>query len=283
MGKSGGQAVSERIAADASISPREASVIARDLSWLGKPSPSEEGAVAEELRTLLELERGSTLVQWLEERVHYLIDNAVDLQSRASVAGRRKSFSVSGLPEIEIGQRIPVPPAGSMSPLVVLNRGAFLYLSGKKAGMTLQLKLDSFGLVEIRSPRTGILSIGEAFIPATISEAQLMRTAASVVRLGILFHEARHSDGNGASLGFLHAVCPPGHELAGINACDRNANGPYSVGAAVTRSLLRVCTDCSERDLAQIRLKYLDSLNRVIRGPNGEMPPRWDAQPESAL
>lgn len=88
--------------------------------------------------------------------------------------------------------------------------------------------------------------------------------ANSLGRMAVFFHEARHSDGNGKSLGFFHAVCPSGHDFQGSYACDRNLNGPYSIGAQMMKEFIKNCDECSVSEKEQMRLRYLDSMNRVL-------------------
>jgi hypothetical protein len=143
---------------------------------------------------------------------------------------------------------------------------------------------DGSKIVPIDSPRVGIIQVGEGLFLERfrIQPKQIEAPANSIARLGSLFHEARHSDGNGASLGFGHAVCPAGHPYGGQNSCDRNRNGPYSVASAILKILLRECRDCSVEEKESLRVRILDYSSRIILSteiaPNPSRVPRYQFQ-----
>ncbi|WP_408097742.1 hypothetical protein ACJVC5_02180 [Peredibacter sp. HCB2-198] len=148
---------------------------------------------------------------------------------------------------------------------VMSNIGTALYLSGKKARVPFGLKLDG-EKVYVTSPRTGILQVGEGlfFKDFEINRENPNATSNSISRLGTLFHEARHSDGNGKGTGFLHKICPEGHFYAGYAACEIVGNGPYTLGGLAQRHLLQNCSDCSTEELTALSVKVLDSFSRVV-------------------
>jgi len=164
--------------------------------------------------------------------------------------------------------------------VVMANMGPAFYAYGKEMGDLFGAKLDGIGMVPIRSPRVGLLLIGEGLFKPLLERSgwagQDMNTEAyRIVRLGALFHEARHSDGNGKSLGFHHAVCPDEHDYAGRLVCDRSSNGSYTIGGIMEKSLSDACETCSVGEREALRLYTLDSFNRVIPGS-----PELDATPE---
>ncbi|MGK0367516.1 MAG: hypothetical protein ACI9QD_000652, partial [Thermoproteota archaeon] len=79
--------------------------------------------------------------------------------------------------------------------------------------------------------------------------------------------EARHSDGNSKakSLAFVHTVCPEGHDLKGLVACDKTSNGAYSAGATFYNELSNKCdqNNCSESDKAFLKAQAFDAYSRV--------------------
>jgi hypothetical protein len=173
---------------------------------------------------------------------------------------------------------------------VMSNIGAALYLSGKSEQKVYGLKVSNGFLrpmtrVQINSPRSGIIQIGEGlFAPElTINRGDENALANSIFRLGTFFHEARHSDGHGTSLGFTHAICPEGHDYAGAAACDENLNGPYTVGRVMLDEMTKSCeANCSEADREILNLMIVDNASRILNTTHkGEAATAWDDQPES--
>jgi hypothetical protein len=174
--------------------------------------------------------------------------------------------------------------------VVMLNIGTGLYYGGKQSSSVLGMKVSKGFFkkaerVNVESPRTGIIQIGEGlFSPQlTINSKKPDAIANSIFRLGTLFHEARHSDGNGESLGFLHITCPKGHTYEGQAACDENLNGPYMVGALMLAEMTRSCGEnCTEKETETLKVMIADSLSRVLQTTHkGEASKVWDATPES--
>lgn len=172
---------------------------------------------------------------------------------------------------------------------VMSNIGTALYVGGKNERQIYGMKI-SRGLlrkaekVAVTSPRAGIIQIGEGlFAPElTVNRENEGALANSIFRLGTFFHEARHSDGNGVSLGFMHSLCPAKHDYEGQPACDENLNGPYTVGALIMAEMAKTCEDsCSEKDKQTLKLMVLDSANRVMTmTKKGGYSKEWDDRPE---
>lgn len=232
-----------------------------------------------------------TAKDWLKERVNYIIsENAFS------------TFNLLIKRIIYIDQENVEFPNSDIKPYsmdtaakdegftVMSNIGAALYLGGKEEKQVYGIKI-SRGLlkkaakVAVRSPRAGIIQIGEGlFAPElTLNKNNPDALANSIFRLGTFFHEARHSDGNRTSLGFTHIVCPEEHDYAGQPACDENLNGPYTVGALMMTEMARTCDDkCSEADKEQLKLLIIDSESRILtKTHKGEAATNWDATPES--
>ena len=155
---------------------------------------------------------------------------------------------------------------------VMSNIGSALYLGGKNQKQVYGFKVSRGFLrlsekVAVTSPRAGIIQIGEGlFAPElTINRQDPDALANSIFRLGTFFHEARHSDGNGKSLGFMHMTCPKGHDYEGQPACDESLNGPYTVGALMMTEMAKACEEnCSEKDKSTLKMLVLDSANRIM-------------------
>jgi len=303
FGKSRGQPLDPggegRIRADSAVPKDQVNRLKQDLVWL---QTLRSDATQSEFLSVMGLESSQPeqLQSWLYDRVHYLVNgNFIPSAKTVSpVLGRNFSYPNPGvLPEMELpviqspghssgyssGQ--PLVHAEHEAKIVMANIGSALYLAGKKAGVLLGMSLDGIGNVPLTSPRTGVIMVGEGlffdgYFGADVPPESTVRSA---FRMETFFHEARHSDGNGKSLGFLHALCPAGHDYAGINACDRNLNGPYTVGALMLEHMAANCTDCSEKDRSIMQVLALDNRNRLLSQKDGQPAVSRDAAPEGVF
>lgn len=206
------------------------SIFKSDLAYLYKIPHS---ADAPNLAATSGLNRndGPHLLNWLVNRVQYVVGESYP----QGITGR------SGVP------------------FNMINIGSLYY------GTDHQLPFDG-KILRATSPRLGLLQIGDSlFGPLMTVNNNPKSPANAVLRLGTFFHEGRHSDGRGASVGFSHAVCPKGHTYAGIAACDSSSNGAYPLGAAFMRHFLRHCTQCTKLDKVLVELRILDSEERVLK------------------
>lgn len=203
---------------------------------------------------------GPILHNWLINRVRYVVGERFDLEQNAE-----------GYRGFKYPKTLSPSTGGSnqqATVVVMSNLGGALYMFGKGQDLLMRLNLDG-DRIFINSPRAGILQIGEGlFHPKAQLNNDLHSSANSIQRIGTLFHEARHSDGNGKSLSFAHEMCPEDHPLAFNFACEKVANGPYSVGAYSTRQFLANCSDCSELDKTLLQLRIVDSLGRILYPDN---------------
>ena len=205
------------------------------------------------------------LKNWLFERSHVIVSEQFDSKKSATVLRSPYYYqNHTQLPQIESSR---VKPSERRTKKVVnmTNSGALLYLQGKRSAQLYGLNIPGFGIIPVQSPRAGIFKIGSGlFKPLLRANHSINSKGNSLRRLSKLFHEARHSDGNSKSLGFLHAVCPSWHNLAEHNACDKNTNGPYTVAATFLKMSVNNCNDCTETEKEALRVQYTDSYNRVI-------------------
>lgn len=137
--------------------------------------------------------------------------------------------------------------------------------------------------VDIASTRVGVMQIGDAFISSD--------TALQAITL---VHEARHSDCTGGAFasdverfrdgqiplnsncGHLHTVCPPGHPLSGIIACDAHPWGAYVIDAIYSLAISENCTSCTESQKQAAEINFFDVVNRPLQLEgllNGEFGP----------
>lgn len=212
---------------------------------------------------------GATVRAWLEERVQLVVGESFKT-NRFKAVDERYSFENPGVMPDAWRDRLNEERQGT---LVMANYGALAYLLGKDKGVLLGLDTSTpLGTLRFTSPRTGMLIIGEGLLRVVEAGNPLAERA---FQLSTLLHEARHSDGNGKSLAFVHAKCPSGHSFAGVNACDEAANGPYIVDALAMKSLLATCSTCSASERTIMEGQITDSAGRVL---NRELV--WDDRPE---
>lgn len=227
-----------------------------------------------------------TLQNWLEKRVHIIIDDDNSYDSRKSFADTPVKY-----PEPDefptFFETKSFSKDDSEPQLVMSNVGASYYFDGKKKKQLVKVRVQGVGEVPIISPRVGILQIGPGLFPDFGRRVQNIVLAA--MRAETLFHEARHSDGHGKTAAFGHSKCPSGHDYAGYYACDVAKNGPYTIGAELIKGLLESCQyTCTELTKSVLKVLYYDNLDRVLS--SSQLPASskeyqigkdWDDSPES--
>lgn len=244
----------------------------------------------------------ATASNWLNERVNYVIEEdaltVMKLLFKKTIYVEQKNvtFPNANVTPYSLDPKNETQDLSAMNSkqdevlTVMSNLGAALYLGGKSQNTLYGMKvsrgiLKSQIKVTVDSPRAGIIQVGEGLFhnQLTINPGNENALANSLNRLATFFHEARHSDGNGASLSYAHSKCPAGHELAGEYACDESLNGPYAVGALMTVEMIRSCEDnCTEREKEILKLIALDSAGRIMfTTKKGTPAVDWDASPES--
>lgn len=231
-----------------------------------------------EFKSLLGLkeDNGPEMHNWLVNRVRHIIGESFELEDKNIRVLTGYVFPNTPIPQI--GQMAGLSQEGESSGVktIMSNLGSALYLVGKK-GVKVRnvmtpvlygLSLDG-ETVYATSTRVGIIKVGEGlfFKDFRVTEDELA-PANSISRLGTFFHEARHSDGNGKSTGFAHDRCPITHPYANNFACEKSANGSYSVGALTLRNLVANCTACTEKEKTTLQLLVLDSFDRILSGDN---------------
>jgi len=288
------------IQAESAVPKEQIELLRKDFDWLATLKTE---TPTDEFRQVLEMNDATpaNLSGWLNDRVSYLIAENFkpSLLNIRPYIFKKFEYPASDLPELEL------PPEAKTSPVldpnnlpegkpedeakaepkgkvVMANLGSALYLGGKMSKLLLGIKLRGVGRIPVTSPRVGIIQVGEGlfydgFYGESVAKDSPIRKA---FRMSTFFHEARHSDGNGKSMGFLHALCPPGHDYENMNACDRNTNGPYTVGALMDEHLAKTCADCSEAERETIRLMGLESRSRILPEKDGSPATAWDAAPE---
>lgn len=239
----------------------------------------------------------STLTNWLTDRISLIIGEKFDLDKRLEVSRERVAYpNLFVKPDYATDLLSDVLAINNDQDndesviTVMSNIGAAIYAMGKEnrilLGLNTGINLAKKEITPILSPRSGIIQIGKGLFHKnlTVSPESPNSLANSINRLGTFFHEARHSDGNGKSLVFGHAKCPKEiPEYAGLSACDRNANGPYTVGVVTILEMTKNCKErCSKAETQVLAMIALDSASRVIKDRNGNPASLWDAKPEIA-
>jgi len=200
---------------------------------------------------------GLGLLNWIDNRVNYIIPDGLDMQKDVVPIGPHV-YENTGTPDLEDGKTTD----GAAAMVVMSNVSGGLYLGGKDLSFLFGLKIDG-KVIPITSPRVGILMIGPGLTGSKKAKSAPSPLAARYLRQSVLMHEARHSDGRGKSLAFAHAVCRSG-DYDGYNACDANSNGPYTIGAQFLKMVAAQCADCTPADKEWLQKASLDSFARII-------------------
>jgi hypothetical protein len=214
---------------------------------------------------------GPNMHNWLLNRIRYIYGEKFSFEQKDMILVPGK-FPATPLPDLPEPEETDKPKSFNdneepRAVTVMSNVGGAFYLMGKMNKLFIGFKFDN-EKIYVKSPRTGLLQVGEGlFLPRFLFNKDVNHPSNSISRMATLFHEARHSDGNGKHTGFLHAKCPAGHNLAGEYACEGSANGPYTVGGLSQRHLLVSCTACSVAEKAALSAGVADSFGRIIELP----------------
>jgi hypothetical protein len=215
----------------------------------------------------------SELSLWFKERIRYILRADLTTYQLGLVYGKDGRVGLQDLGPAEDAQDEANTGGGNVGTAIYLTT---LEEQRVRNGLSYIIILINDQWVPVLSPRVGLMRIGPALFDPNfqINPTNIRALANSIQRLEVLFHEARHSDGNSISksTGFPHVNCPAGSlvppELVGIPACDEVANGAYSVGAALLNPLIAYCrrtARCSDGELKGLEAIRLDRLSRVIR------------------
>ena len=107
-------------------------------------------------------------------------------------------------------------------------------------------------LLPIATPRVGIISLARDFFlhPSHPNPLQADSLSNSLYRMGLLFHEARHSDGHGEHLIFPHdAPCSQTDLMKESEmGCDSASNGAYGIEFAFLNYAIQTCERCNPEE-----------------------------------
>jgi hypothetical protein len=143
--------------------------------------------------------------------------------------------------------------------------------------------------IPVESTRTGIMMIGPGYnqLSAKTQSGTEIQIPA-FYRQAILLHEARHSDctgglsssivsqvrtGDGSAIAGLscshtHVICPPGHDYAGIAACDAEGWGAYTVGQVFSIGVSQD-SNLNSTDSQIAQMMAYDNAERVLVARTG--------------
>lgn len=278
--------VQNRLRYASTVDPLQKAALDESISALHLNTISTED---ERLQAIMKIRdfKPETLQAWIETRVQYIVGGDYDDQ-KSRYKLNRPNFRYPSPGVIPDADTDGVSNTETEKDVVMANIGAGVYLDGKQASQLFALDIPGIGVIPMISPRIGVLQIGPGLFPnGTIGAGNI---AIALFRVGTLFHEARHSDGNAKSLAFAHAKCPYDHDYQGRDACDYPSNGAYTVGALMIKALKDSCTACTRRQHRGLDAIYLDQANRVISGfvyiPSHRpasfkaLPKDWDDTPE---
>jgi hypothetical protein len=221
-----------------------------------------------------------SIQKFLSDRVHYIVGEEEDIKDNLGVIQTAFVYeNPSVLPTFEVPAFVPDRPETNINPvpppirgqkIIMNNIGLSFYVLGKQntelVGYHFTSETEDL-IIPIKSPLAGILKIGTGLFSIKMQNSNVNAQSNSIFRMANLMHEAHHDDGNGKFLGFPHAVCPLGHDYYNRNACDRNANGPYSVAAHFVRQAQIKCVankTCTAAEAEQLAIVAMDFRNRVI-------------------
>ena len=241
-----------------SLPASQVRTLKQDITYLYKNPVGETDSQFKTMANLSKVD-GPNMYNWIYNRVKYIIGQSYDLRGKNIVKQKGHVFPTTPLPPTVVNGT-----SQYWGVIIMSNMAAELYVMGKKDKTLMGLRLDD-GIVFAPSPRAGILQVGEGlFLERLLVNKEPLSEANSIKRLGTVFHEARHSDGHSEHTGFIHAPCPPGHALSGLDACEPFSNGSYSLEAVATKTLLLNCRTCSNEDKGKLTAAVADAFGRVI-------------------
>ena len=163
----------------------------------------------------------------------------------------------------------------SVSIQMASNVGTALWFESVRQNTKIAMKIG-VNAVPITSPRVGIIALGPGY---TTTAAK--NHFSSMDRSAALVHEARHSDCTGglstedklalksgrdiinSTCGHSHVLCPPGHPLAGIFACDGHPWGAYAIEWVYANSVAQGCVNCDAVTKSVALMVATDAASRV--------------------
>lgn len=199
----------------------------------------------------------ASLVGFLNKRAKLIVGQYFSLFSVKIAKDNYNYFPIS---VAELG--ISFEEEGVAATTIMDNLGAAVYIHGKKEEELYRIP-TSHGDFDVKSPRVGLLRIGPGlFNEFTVPNSTQNAWANDLLRLSVLFHEARHSDGHDENLAFQHEKCRGG-DYHGLPACDKCKNGPYALQSVLLGKMIETCSQCTEKEKEILRLFSADLASRT--------------------
>lgn len=245
-----------------SVPSEQKKSLTRDMFYLAN-QPLATDAKLVELMAIPSTD-GLTILNWIDNRMVRIVGEDFNLEKNISVVNQSFFPQPSETPSIPTVVKTPGGSDGGKVKTVMSNIGGAIYVSGKMSNVMFALKVDD-KKIDISSPRFGVFKVGEGlFDTQAMIKSPPDSKLSSYYRLATLIHEARHSDGRGASAGFLHAICPSGHRFEGYAGCDANSNGPYTIEGQFLKLAVQNCKDCQPGEVEMMNKMMADSFSRVV-------------------
>ena len=234
---------------------------------------------------------GSAVNEFMSTRIHYFVtkDELVGLSPKKDAYPGWQTDEKDDDNGPAPGNKPEKPKA--KGEIAAANIGMALWFKGLVNRMPYTLILKSKEIL-LASPRLGVMLFGPGY-RAGVQAAPSERypeghyyTFPPEYRQKTLLHEARHSDCTGGvteaelemirhmknhrefndtfknrQCGHMHVLCPEGHELAGLSACDRAPWGAYTVGAIYSTAVSHTMTGTDRRIM---EASAIDAWSRVL-------------------
>ncbi|HYX35166.1 MAG TPA: hypothetical protein VE954_18880 [Oligoflexus sp.] len=261
-----------------------------DFLWIERYDLNTNASNDKALTEILQVQnlKAGSLTGWLKERIHYLIAEDLSVYKLAAINPGAKQLAIDYIPPAE-------DPEGNKSLAAAMIGTALFQASGALRRADPKYSYASIDIndewIDANVLRNGVMQIGPAlFNPDAQPSEKVNAYANSAFRVSVLFHEARHADGNfnAGSFGFSHIPCPAdagiAQEFVGKPACDDSANGAYSVGYFVLKAYIAKCGNlCTAREKTVLNSILLDALSRVVKPKDGSALPVRDLTPEKGF
>lgn len=251
------------------------------LTYDASLSENQRGIVEDDLRFFANLENltsstgpellgisdfsSLSLSYWLAERVKYIVGNTYDENSftvHEEDVDYGDDTSNKEDPSDEKDVSIGVLN-GQDTQILMANYGGVVYLEGKKESKIYSISVANTDIV-VASPRVGVILAGDYVFTLQTNDGSVEDDVMRFFRLSVLFHEARHSDGNGSNVCFPHSECPEGHDYEGSIGCDTASNGAYQVSVVTLNAFYEACNNCDSKDHEVLTALIADFESRIL-------------------
>jgi hypothetical protein len=221
----------------------------------------------------------ASVQKYFNDRVHHFVDSTmISLWANGEKLEMTNNDSSP--------KAAPTPDVTNQ--IQALNITTPIWLEGLANNLNIELKDGDGTMISVDSSRAGIIELGAAYLPTFQSSSGRTYTIPVEARQAILMHEARHSDCTGGfsgaqlaifktvkdtddldtkfplmTCGHLHQKCLDG-DFKGIEACDGEAFGAYTMGAVYALAGSYSSTDPVAVEI--LKANFVDYLSRVQGG-----------------